>query len=82
MYIIENQSTKMKKLCPVSVPVYLQKFSQPIDNQYIARVQVVDRGFNKPYFPQKYHLIFNDIQIRKFVKNHLFVPYLSRDGSG
>ena len=45
MYIIENQSTKMKKLCPVSVPVYLQKFSQPIDNQYIARVQVVDRGF-------------------------------------
>lgn len=32
-----------------------------------------------PYFSQKYHLIFSNIQIKKFIKNHIFVPYLSRD---
>lgn len=43
---------------------------------------VVDRGFNKPYFPQKCRLIFNNIQIEIHIKNSIFVPYLSRDGSG
>lgn len=39
----------------------------------------IGAGILHPYFSQKYHLIFSNIQIKKFIKNHIFVPYLSRD---